>query len=612
MSFTYPLGLLGLIGIPILILIYIIKNKFTEQIVPTTYLWTLSEKFLPKRKPISLVSGIISLILQIIAVITLSLAIAHPIITLPNSAKEYCFILDASGSMNTVTIEGTRLEVGKDKIEEIIYSSTDGSKFTLIYAGDTNRVVYEKLGDKDKAVQLLNKLEPSGMSVSYNGILKQVQEYFNSNKSLVTYLVTDKQYTSNNVEIINVSNNESNYSVIDTNYLIIDSKLQISGHVISYTNDTTLNLDIYVNDLLEGTVNVDVIKGQEAEFNFESETLSFESIKVVIKNEDSLSLDNTNIIYNLEKKLEYKALIISDNPFYLYNAITTVGNADVFVISPSNYSENIVGFDLYIFDSFTPTNLPSDGTIWLFGVEDSINGAGFSVKDIIEDEAGFKLSYPNNSTALYKTLTNGLSKEDIYVCKYVKYGLYKNFTTLLTYEGNPIVFTGLTDKGCREVVFAFDLHDSNLPLLMDYLLFTKNLLDYSFPEILEKSLYTCGDIVEVNVLSNCDSIRIESPKGNISYLDTSLEIADFVVSEAGTYNITVVIGDEVKEIQIYVSLPTNESFNDEEIQEMSLQGELENNYSDGIYNKLIIFFIILAVIYLADWVVYCYEQNHLR
>lgn len=612
MSFTYPLGLLGLIGIPILILIYIIKNKFTEQIVPTTYLWTLSEKFLPKRKPISLVSGIISLILQIIAVITLSLAIAHPIITLPNSAKEYCFILDASGSMNTVTIEGTRLEVGKDKIEEIIYSSTDGSKFTLIYAGDTNRVVYEKLGDKDKAVQLLNKLEPSGMSVSYNGILKQVQEYFNSNKSLVTYLVTDKQYTSNNVEIINVSNNESNYSVIDTNYLIIDSKLQISGHVISYTNDTTLNLDIYVNDLLEGTVNVDVIKGQEAEFNFESETLSFESIKVVIKNEDSLSLDNTNIIYNLEKKLEYKALIISDNPFYLYNAITTVGNADVFVISPSNYSENIVGFDLYIFDSFTPINLPSDGTIWLFGVEDSINGAGFSVKDIIEDEDGFKLSYPNNSTALYKTLTNGLSKEDIYVCKYVKYGLYKNFTTLLTYEGNPIVFTGLTDKGCREVVFAFDLHDSNLPLLMDYLLFTKNLLDYSFPEILEKSLYTCGDIVEVNVLSNCDSIRIESPKGNISYLDTSLEIADFVVSEAGTYNITVVIGDEVKEIQIYVSLPTNESFNDEEIQEMSLQGELENNYSDGIYNKLIIFFIILAVIYLADWVVYCYEQNHLR
>ena len=29
MSFVYPLGLLGLIGIPILIIIYIIKNKYT-------------------------------------------------------------------------------------------------------------------------------------------------------------------------------------------------------------------------------------------------------------------------------------------------------------------------------------------------------------------------------------------------------------------------------------------------------------------------------------------------------------------------------------------------------------------------------------------------------
>ena len=46
MSFLYPLGLLGLIGIPILIIIYIIKTKYTEQTVASTYLWLLSERFL--------------------------------------------------------------------------------------------------------------------------------------------------------------------------------------------------------------------------------------------------------------------------------------------------------------------------------------------------------------------------------------------------------------------------------------------------------------------------------------------------------------------------------------------------------------------------------------
>ena len=66
MTLLFPLGLLGLIGVPVLIAIYIIKNKYTEQVISSTYLWTLSEKFLKRRNPINKLTGIISLILQIL------------------------------------------------------------------------------------------------------------------------------------------------------------------------------------------------------------------------------------------------------------------------------------------------------------------------------------------------------------------------------------------------------------------------------------------------------------------------------------------------------------------------------------------------------------------
>ena len=66
MSFLYPLGLLGLIGVPLLILIYILRSKYNEQTVPSTYLWILSEKFFKRRNPLSGLTGIISLILQIL------------------------------------------------------------------------------------------------------------------------------------------------------------------------------------------------------------------------------------------------------------------------------------------------------------------------------------------------------------------------------------------------------------------------------------------------------------------------------------------------------------------------------------------------------------------
>ena len=612
MSFQYPLGLLGLIGIPIVILIYIIKNKHTEQIVTSNYLWHLSEKFLTKKKPISLISGIISLILQIIAITVISLAIAHPIISIPNGAKEYCFILDGSGSMNMVLNEKSRMELGKEEIKKVINSSSNGSKYTLIYAGDTSRVVYEKLGDKEKAFELLEKLEPSGVAISYKNILNYVQELFNVNNSLVTYLITDRDYTSSNIEVINVSSNEENYAIVNCDYVIENSLLKVNGSVLSYENDQNLEVEIYINDALDGKVNVSCEKLKESDFQYASTIIDFDSIRISIKNSDSLTLDNEQIIYNVEKEHNYTTLVVSYRPFYIETMLKTVGNTSITVVSPDNYNPNVSGYSLYIYDSVTPSVLPKDGTVWLFSPNESIDKSGFSVQDVVEDEEGMALTYPKNSTSMYKLLTLGLAKDQIYVNKYVKYGLYKNFTTLLTHDGNPVIFTGTTDDGIREVVFGFDLHNSNLPLLMDYLILSKNLIDYSFPIILEESSFVCGDTVDINVLSNCDSIRVLSPKGNISYLDVSSEIAELRVTEVGTYTLTMMFGDETKEFLIFSSLPLEEGSSIYEISDISLQGELGNKYENGIYDDIMILFIILAVVYVADWMVYCYEQYQLR
>ena len=105
---------------------------------------------------------------------------------------------------------------------------------------------------------------------------------------------------------------------------------------------------------------------------------------------------------------------------------------------------------------------------------------------------------------------------------------------------------------------------------------------------------------------------VESPNGNVQYLDVNAESADLKLTEAGVYKLIVMIDDEEKIFNIFVSLPEEESNTSLEEIEFDLQGELENKYQDGIYDKLIILFIILAVIFMADWVVYCYEQYQLR
>ena len=100
MSFLNPIGLIGLVSIPILILIYIIKSKYQEYVVSSTYIWKLSEKYLKKKKKVSRFSGLLSLILQILIALFLSLLLSNPLISIANQAKKYVFVVDNSASMN--------------------------------------------------------------------------------------------------------------------------------------------------------------------------------------------------------------------------------------------------------------------------------------------------------------------------------------------------------------------------------------------------------------------------------------------------------------------------------------------------------------------------------
>ena len=147
MTFLHPLGLLGLIGIPVLIIIYLIKNRYTEQTIASTYLWRLSERFLKRKNPISRVTGIISLILQLLLVTVLSLAVAHPTITLPGAAREYCFVIDASASMNMQQDGSTRFDLAKEEVRELIDDAKNGSTFTVVVVKDTAEILVEQSDD---------------------------------------------------------------------------------------------------------------------------------------------------------------------------------------------------------------------------------------------------------------------------------------------------------------------------------------------------------------------------------------------------------------------------------------------------------------------------------
>ena len=628
MTFLYPIGLLGLIGIPLLIIVYLIKNRYTEQTVASTFLWRLSERFLKRRNPLSKITGIIGLILQLLLVLVVSLAVAHPTVILKGAAYEYCFILDGSASMNMSADGVTRFELAKDEISDVIRDAGNGSTFTVVLVGETTEVIIEKSDDPIKVRDRLSVLSPSAATVAYSEAIGIAQGYFDENPALRTYLVTDTDYAEcENVTLINVARTENNVSLEDVKYVKSGKNtVTVSGNVVSYGADRVVDVTVHSDssDEILGETKVQAFKDEPTRFTFSLELSEFYSITVRIPTEDALSLDNVATVYDIESENSYNALLISDAPFLIESAVNAVSNADIKVISVEAYEreeermlaldKTVSGYSLYMFDGYTPKQLPKDGSVWLLGVDSNVEGSGFSVQgEVVLEGGGDVISLTTSTLSTVRKLTEGMIGNEITIAKYMKCGLYSDFITLYSYRGNPVVFTGMNAYGNREVVFTFNIHDSNMTLFIDYLALLGNLLDYSFPEVIEATEYYCGDTAEINVISGCESIRVESPDGEIVYTDISKAVSEFELTEVGEYKITVnVSGAERPAYYIYSSVPKEERRPVASEDYIGIQGEASEVGSDGRYDPSALLLILAALLFTAEWMVYCYDKYQLR
>lgn len=615
MRFLHPLGLWGLIGVPIIILIYILKNKYNEQTVPSTYIWTLSERFFKRRNPLSGLTGIISLILQILAVVALSMAIARPIITVPDSAGEYCFVIDGSASMNMESDGSSRHERAKDEIEKIINEAKLGSTFTLISATNDTMVVYERISDKDVAIDMLNDLEVTDESSDYSDALAASQRFFDENPSFSVYLFTDKTVDAHkNVEVVNVaSENDKNSGIFNVSSTFLGGKLTVNAEIVSFDSDESLKVELYVGSASKPSAveSFEVKAGERLPITIGCNAENYDSFRISLANEDSYAADNSYVSYNLENETSYNVLIVSETPFFIQAAIDVLTDAKVDTVSPDEYTGE-GNYGLCIFHSFTPEKLP-DSAIWLINSSSNVNDSGFGARGVVTLEAPDKIEKSESTASAAQKLLSGVYGNDIYISEYVKYsGMYTRFTTLFSYDSNPLIFAGVNAMGNREVVIGFDLHKADFSLSTDFVALLGNLLEYSCPDVIERSDYVCGEDAEINITSNIDNVKAIAPDGEEIYIDCSADPARLPLDKVGTYTVKLLASGVERSYSIYSGAPDSESDPTQVEASFTLAGERQYERSDGEFDPLIIILISLALIFIADWMVYCYEKYQLR
>ena len=551
MKFLNPAGLWLLLGIPVLILIYLIRPHHEERAVSSTFMWKLSQKFMKRQLPMQRLQRILLFVLQLLLLICAAVLIARPAL-ITGKSTEYIAIIDASASMQTADESGvSRFDRAVEEAKKLTEHLTQGHRVTIILAGDNAQFLIQ---DADSASRVKLALEGA---VCGNGgcntdkALELAQQRVSRGKSEVIFYTDAPSEKTNNVRVENMEKGEWNVSLDGLFYETDEEGNEyIVATVTSHNRDAEVTAGFKVNGMLYAAKNLELKANEPGEHHFEVEDLTPGSIlEVFVDVKDGLSLDNRYSRCTGYSRM-YNVLLLSENPFYLEKALLSLENCSVTVTDdPGRATE--AGFDLYIYDGIYPEEYPQNGAVLQFGTEKLPEG----MEALQEENTPARLSKLSGSHPLY----DGLMLTDTTVSLYTPLAGSARWEKVLTCLMQPVCLTGINDLGMRTTVFSFDLHNSNLPMQTDYVVLMKNIVEASVFDLVPGSDFAVGTSIELAVLPNAQQMYLDLPDGSVLDLTPEGGHCTVQLDRVGVYTAVVMTPAGGEFGDFFVHIPEGEN-----------------------------------------------------
>ena len=162
MGFTNLWPLFLLLTIPPVIMLYILKRKYKEEVISSSLLWKEVYKNTRANTPWEKFKKNIMLLLQIIIILLIILALMKPFLNFGGkSYKNIIMVIDNSASMNTLYDDKSRLEQGKELAKEYLNGIKDGTNTYIISYDNTSNLLLNGDFNKDKARSIIDNIMPS-------------------------------------------------------------------------------------------------------------------------------------------------------------------------------------------------------------------------------------------------------------------------------------------------------------------------------------------------------------------------------------------------------------------------------------------------------------------
>ncbi|NLZ35166.1 BatA domain-containing protein [Clostridium isatidis] len=490
MGFTAFWPLFLLITIPLLILLYILKRKYREEVFSSTLLWSEVYKNTRANTPWEKFRKNIMLLLQILAILALIFSLMKPFLNFGGkSYKNIILVIDNTASMNITYGNSTRLEEAKRLAKELINSIKEETNTFIISYDNSPKILQKEEINKDKIIKSIESIEKSyyqgDISDSIN-FIKAIGQSIEEDYEVI--LFTDKEISLGDLNgtVVALGNTGLNGSIDNISHKYLEDKIKVIATVTNRGSEAYEgDFSLYDGDKLIAVETLNLNVGENKTLTFDIPAIDNEVLKGELSRHDLLEEDN--IYYHVlgNKKLN-KILLVTEQNLFLERALSNIRNSEVYKTNSLSNLSSSDNYDLYVFDNVTPTTMPSSGSI-LF-----INPSSNEYFKVLEGGQG------SEAKAVRGEVSNYLEAVTFTLAKYNEIDVPYYGRSFINVDEVSIGFKG-TINNRNIAALSFDLHNSDFVLKKEF-----PILIYELGENLisngmtGKSNYKYGEKIIVN------------------------------------------------------------------------------------------------------------------
>lgn len=493
MNFFDPLGFLGLLTLPVIIILYTVKQKSKVRSVSSLYLW---QKIQTDKSGTSFFKRLKNnpfLYLDLLLALLLTLALTEAYIHREPSNGSMIIVIDNSLTMQSEDVKPTRLDEAKKQACSLIDGKDPKKTVSIVTLCRQPQIKANRQTDKFLLKNAVNSIE-----ATYSGADTQktaaLIDSLNA-KDTTVYVFGDGKNVFDGCDYIDVGTDNANCAVTALN-----ARANGDGGVSIFavaenmgSEPVEKSVNIFADNKIIDSFLVTIQPNSKTQVLADTDFMPSEAV-AELSPSDSLAVDDTRY-YSIASDSIKKALLITKGNTFLERALNA--QPDVELYKGSEYS-GAQGYDYYIFDGITAEKYPADGDLLFFGVD---------------EQTLFKTTENKEITQEIESVGRGNYFNELNFGVRTSYGIESSQLEPMLTEGERTVMAQGKINGQSVFVCGFDLHDSDLPLKMDFPILIYNILNDFDNSGLGARQFTAGETTAIDLRADTVKAEIEDPEG---------------------------------------------------------------------------------------------------